>query len=177
MGIFDSFKNVFGKSESEADATVSPSQMLREAGVDPAGLKFGFGSDGSITVSGAVSDQADHQKVLDTLSGIPGINRVEDQMTVAPPSPFEEPPQEPVAAESELGAAETGAAAPEAQATAAASGLTYTVQSGDTLWKIADEMYGNGSKYMKIFEANSDLLEHPDRIFPGQELSIPDLKD
>jgi len=170
MGIFDSFKNVFSKSESEADSTVAPSQMLRDAGVDPAGLKFGFGSDGSITVSGAVSDQADHQKVLDTLSEIPGINRVEDQMTVAPPAPFEEPPQEPVAAE-------TGAAAPEAQATAAASGQTYTVQSGDTLWKIAEEMYGNGSKYMKIFEANSDLLEHPDRIFPGQELSIPDLKD
>jgi len=175
MGIFDSIKNVFGKSESEADATVSPSQMLREAGVDPAGLKFGFGSDGSITVSGAVSDQADRQKVLDTLSGIPGINRIEDQMTVAPPAPVEEPPQEPVAVESKE--TELGAAAPEAQATAAASGRTYTVQSGDTLWKIADEMYGNGSKYMKIFEANSDLLEHPDRIFPGQELSIPDLED
>jgi nucleoid-associated protein YgaU len=177
MGIFDSFKNVFGKSESEADSTIAPSQMLREAGVDPAGLKFGFGSDGSITVSGAVSDQADRQKVLDTLSGIPGINGVEDQMTVAPAAPVEEPPQEPVAAEPEPGAAETGAAAPEVQATPEASGRTYTVQSGDTLWKIADEMYGKGSKYMKIFEANSDLLEHPDRIYPGQELSIPDLED
>jgi len=51
---------------------------------------------------------------------------------------------------------------------------TYTVLSGDTLWKIAERMYGNGSQYMKIFEANTDLLESPDRIFPGQELKIPE---
>jgi nucleoid-associated protein YgaU len=49
--------------------------------------------------------------------------------------------------------------------------------SGDTLWKIADRMYGDGSKYIKIFEANTDVLEHPDRIFPGQELVIADLED
>ncbi len=36
-------------------------------------------------------------------------------------------------------------------------------------------MYGNGSKYMKIFEANTDLLENPDKIFPGQKLVIPEL--
>jgi nucleoid-associated protein YgaU len=52
---------------------------------------------------------------------------------------------------------------------------TYTVVSGDTLWKIAERMYGNGSHYMKIFEANTDVLEHPDRIFPGQKLVIPEL--
>jgi nucleoid-associated protein YgaU len=38
-------------------------------------------------------------------------------------------------------------------------------------------MYGNGSKYMAIFDANKDILENPDRIFPGQELKIPDLED
>lgn len=57
------------------------------------------------------------------------------------------------------------------------SAKKYTVQSGDTLWKISQEMYGDGSKYMKIFEANTDLLENPDRIFPGQELVIPELKE
>ena len=50
---------------------------------------------------------------------------------------------------------------------------TYTVQSGDTLWKIAETVYGDGSEHKKIFEANQDLLESPDRIFPGQELTIP----
>ena len=50
---------------------------------------------------------------------------------------------------------------------------TYTVQSGDTLWKISEQVYGDGSSYMKIFEANTGLLEDPDHIFPGQELKIP----
>jgi nucleoid-associated protein YgaU len=54
---------------------------------------------------------------------------------------------------------------------------TYTVQSGDTLWKISQEMYGNGSKYMKIFEANTGLLKNPDQIFPGQTLVIPNAGD
>jgi len=175
MGIFDSIKNVFGKTESGEDVTVSPSQMLREAGVDPDGLQYGFDSDGTITVSGYVSDEADRQKVMDTLSEIPGINRVEDQMILASMATAEEAAADSM--ESESDADEREAAAPEAPAPAAASGRNYTVQSGDTLWKIADEMYGNGSKYMKIFDANSDLLEHPDRIFPGQELTIPDLED
>jgi len=50
---------------------------------------------------------------------------------------------------------------------------TYTVQSGDTLWKISEQVYGDGASYMKIFEANTGLLESPDQIFPGQELKIP----
>ncbi len=54
---------------------------------------------------------------------------------------------------------------------------SYTVQSGDTLWHIAETVYGDGSKYTKIFAANDDLLEHPDQIFPGQKLLIPDLED
>ncbi len=166
MGIKDSLKKVFGgKSEPEADVTVSPSQMLRDVGVDPGGLNYGFGSDGSITVSGQIADDSDRQKILDTLSGAAGINRVEDQMTVSPPEPIEETSQEPVAIE------------PEEPEAVSAGDRTYTVQSGDTLWKIAEEMYGNGSNYMKIFEANSELLENPDHILPGQELLIPDLNN
>ena len=52
---------------------------------------------------------------------------------------------------------------------------SYTVQSGDTLWHIAETVYGDGSQYSKIFDANSDQLEHPDRIMPGQKLHIPTL--
>ncbi len=50
---------------------------------------------------------------------------------------------------------------------------TYKVQSGDTLSKIAKEVYGNANQYNKIFEANRDKLDNPDRIYPGQELVIP----
>ncbi|TWV82916.1 peptidoglycan-binding protein LysM [Moraxella sp. VT-16-12] len=49
----------------------------------------------------------------------------------------------------------------------------YTVKSGDTLSKIAKEMYGNANEYNKIFEANRPLLSHPDKIYVGQVLRIP----
>jgi len=49
----------------------------------------------------------------------------------------------------------------------------YTVVRGDTLSKIAQEHYGKASRYMTIFEANRPMLEHPDRIYPGQVLRIP----
>jgi len=50
----------------------------------------------------------------------------------------------------------------------------YEVVAGDTLSKIAQKYYGNGNKYMKIFEANKDILSNPDLIKPGQKLRIPE---
>lgn len=49
----------------------------------------------------------------------------------------------------------------------------YEVVKGDTLWKIAERHYGNGSKYPVIFEANKPMLKDPDLIYPGQKLRIP----
>jgi len=51
----------------------------------------------------------------------------------------------------------------------------HTVKKGDTLWAIAKDQYGNGSKYNAIFEANKPMLSHPDKIYPGQVLRIPEL--
>ena len=49
----------------------------------------------------------------------------------------------------------------------------YTVVRGDTLSAIAKTQYGNANAYMKIFEANKPMLNHPDKIYPGQLLRIP----
>ena len=49
----------------------------------------------------------------------------------------------------------------------------YTVKSGDTLSKIAGDVYGSPNEYMKIFEANKPMLSDPDKIYPGQVLRIP----
>jgi len=49
----------------------------------------------------------------------------------------------------------------------------YTVVKGDTLSKIAKDVYGNANDYMRIFEANQPMLKHPDKIYPGQNLRIP----
>ena len=59
---------------------------------------------------------------------------------------------------------------------AAPKATFYTVQSGDTLSKIAKEHYGDAMKYPVIFEANKPMLEHPDKIYPGQQLRIPPLE-
>ena len=47
---------------------------------------------------------------------------------------------------------------------------SYTVQSGDTLSKIGSNY---GVSWQSIFEANRDKIDDPDKIFPGQELTIP----
>ena len=67
--------------------------------------------------------------------------------------------------------ADINATAPAAGSGAAKS--TYTVQSGDTLSKIAKETLGNANAYMDIFNANRDQLSDPDKIKPGQVLTIP----
>lgn len=53
------------------------------------------------------------------------------------------------------------------------AGGTYTVQKGDSLWKIAKHFYGNGADYRKIYEANSGSINNPNLIYPGQVLTIP----
>ena len=52
---------------------------------------------------------------------------------------------------------------------------TVTVKKGDTLSAIAKRELGKASLWPKIFEANRDQLDNPDRIKPGQVLKIPDL--
>jgi len=49
----------------------------------------------------------------------------------------------------------------------------HEVKKGDTLWKIAEKYYGDGSLYKTIFEANKDILKNPDMIKIGQKLHIP----
>ena len=47
----------------------------------------------------------------------------------------------------------------------------YTVAAGDTLWAIAERVYGDGSQFMRIADASG--ITNPDLILPGQVLTIP----
>lgn len=49
----------------------------------------------------------------------------------------------------------------------------HTVVAGDTLSGLAQKHYGKASLYMKIFEANKDILSDPNLIKIGQKLRIP----
>ena len=50
---------------------------------------------------------------------------------------------------------------------------TYTVVNNDTLEKISQKVYGTTKKWKQIYDANSDKLKSPDRIYSGQVLKIP----
>lgn len=49
-----------------------------------------------------------------------------------------------------------------------------TIQPGNTLWAISRERYGEGILYVRIFEANKDLIRDPDLIYPGQVFRLPE---
>lgn len=49
-----------------------------------------------------------------------------------------------------------------------------TVQPGDTLWAIANDRYGDGFLYVRVFRANADRIRNPDLIYPGQIFALPD---
>lgn len=61
----------------------------------------------------------------------------------------------------------------ERSATTAPQTKTYTVNNGDTLWSIAKKYYGNGAKYLTIYNANKDKIKNPNLIYVGQVLTIP----
>ncbi|KQS87468.1 MULTISPECIES: peptidoglycan-binding protein LysM [unclassified Rhizobium] len=105
-----------------------------------------------IVLTGTVKDQSAFEKAVVAVGNTLGISQVEA---------------------SELKVAETPAAAP----VAAKEPVFYTVKKGDNLWKIAEAQYGKGkgAKNTVIFEANKPMLSHPDKIYPGQVLRIPDL--
>lgn len=65
---------------------------------------------------------------------------------------------------------ETLAAADDASAPA----TRITVQTGNTLWGISRERYGDGRLYVQVFDANRDNIRNPDLIFPGQVFDLPE---
>jgi nucleoid-associated protein YgaU len=70
------------------------------------------------------------------------------------------------------GGSSTAPAVPQPTGTTG-SGKTYVVVKGDSLSKIAQREYGDANKWRTIYEANKDLINDPDLIYPGQELKVP----
>ena len=169
MGFMDKIGGLFGGKKAAPETVKGPSTVLREHGIDPSDLKFSFNQDGSVTVAGRAADQAECDRICEVVGEMAQVKSVNNEIIVGAPEPAPVVEAAPVEAPVEAPVAE------EAQpAETADEDNTYTVEAGDTLWAIAEKVYGSGGKYMKIFEANTDLLKNPDQIFPGQKLKIPD---
>lgn len=168
MSLISFFKEagekLFGHKETEAAAKAAPAaadpvaaqakaeQMNKAAGaaiekyiasqgLTANALSVAFdGASAVVTVSGEAADQATREKIVLCCGNVNGVDKVNDNMTVAQP---------------------------------ADESRWHLVVRGDTLSKIAKDMYGNANAYPKIFEANKPMLSHPDKIYPGQLLRIP----
>ena len=62
---------------------------------------------------------------------------------------------------------------PEPEAEESPNVTIHEIQSGDTLVSIAVEYYGKASQYVRIIEANADILASPGGFYPGRKLRIP----
>lgn len=64
--------------------------------------------------------------------------------------------------------------APEIATATPQTATAVTVQPGFTLWAIARDRFGAGDQYVRVYEANRDLIRDPDLIYPGQVFALPE---
>lgn len=77
----------------------------------------------------------------------------------------------PIAPKADFGNVQSGASSTATIVQPA--GSTHTVEKGESLSVIAKQHYGKASLWTRIYDANRDQLDDPDRIKPGQVLNIP----
>ncbi|OCP37339.1 peptidoglycan-binding protein LysM [Ensifer sp. LC163] len=154
MGLFSFIKNAGKKlgigGDDDAPDTESVQKELASHDLGTKDVQVEVVND-KVVLKGIVKDQTAFEKAVVAVGNTLGVCSVEA---------------------SDLKVADAGAAPAPAKAP-----VLYTVKKGDNLWKIAEAQYGKGkgAKHTVIFEANKPMLTHPDKIYPGQVLRIPDL--
>ena len=145
MGMFDFIKDAGDKLFGKSDGELSSelNQKVVDSDLGVEGIRVSC-NDGCATISGTVPNQMVREKLVLLVGNTSGIDKVDDQLSF----PQAAPTPEPVA-------------------------TFYTVKSSDTLSKIAKAQYGDPMQYNQIFEANRPMLTHPDKIYPGQVLRVP----
>jgi LysM repeat protein len=146
MGLFDKFFKGFDDKVNEAIDQINGMGL----GVRNLGAKI---EGKTVTLTGDAKTREDSAKVMEAFNLLVETDNTLNTIRV-------EPPPDP-------------APAPEPEPEPAAERF-YEVVAGDTLSGIALKYYGSANKYMKIFEANRDILDNPDLIKVGQKLRIPE---
>jgi nucleoid-associated protein YgaU len=151
VGIFDFVKSV-GKKLGIGDDETPPeaAELKKELDSHKLGtekIEVEVKGDTAV-IKGAVADQAAFEKAVLAVGNTLGISKVDADGVEVAAAPAREP-------------------------------VFYEVKKGDNLWKIAEKHYGKGkgAKHELIFEANKPMLKHPDKIYPGQILRIPELNE
>lgn len=163
MGLFDFIKNsgsglLKSKKAKYAEKERSDVAMrerqegllegiIEGAGVNVSNVDIEIEND-VVKIWGEARTEADREKAILILGNMEGVAAIDDRISV-------------------IGGAAEEAAAP------AVTAEMYEVQSGDSLSKIAQKIYGDPMKYKMIFEANQPMLKDPNLIYPGQKLRLP----
>lgn len=165
MGLFsfikDAGEKLFGSKEVEQAAASNDAATLEQANAKAAAaiktyiekqnlgvtnLIVAFdGKTGKVSISGNAPSREAFEKVTLAAGNIAHVQGVDNNLTI------------------------------DAAAPAVAKAKYHDVAKGDTLSAIAKKYYGDANKYNAIFEANKPMLTHPDKIYPGQKLRIPEL--
>ncbi len=146
MGVLDFARDVGRRlfdTDDEAADNIKQHLEIKTSGIKNIDVKF---DDGVATICGECVNKATRDNAILMVGNIKGVEKViSDDLTYPPPPPEEPEPEDTI----------------------------YTIKSGDTLSAIAKEFYGKASAYMKIFEANKDIISDPNKIYPGQKIRIP----
>ena len=146
MGLFDFVKDVGRQvfdTDGEASDNIKQHLEIKMTGLSNLEVEF---DDGVATICGDCKSQAIRDQAILIAGNIKGVEKVvADDLRAPEPKPEE----------------------PEEKAE------IYEIVSGDTLGGIAKRYYGKASAYMKIFEANKDIISDPNKIYPGQKIRIP----
>jgi LysM repeat protein len=146
MGLFDKFFKSFDDKVNEAIDKVNAMGL----GVRNLGAKI---EGKTVTLTGDAPSREISAQVMDAFNRLVETDNTLNTIRVeAPPQPQPTPEAEPEAVEVRI----------------------HEVVAGDTLSALAQKYYGAAGKYMKIFEANRDILDNPDLIKVGQKLKIPE---
>jgi nucleoid-associated protein YgaU len=170
MGMFDFMKSVgkklgFGEDDDDAAKAEVLKKELESHKLGTDKVDVAIKGD-TVVLKGVVKDQSAFEKAVIAVGNTLGVSSVQaDELKVVPP-------------DSGLKLETTDLTELVKASTPARQPVFYTVKKGDNLWKIAERHYGKGSgaKNTLIFEANKPMLTHPDKIYPGQVLRIPDVE-
>ena len=110
-------------------------------------------------------------KVLNRVE-VPFVREQKDKVADATqPAPATAPAQPETAAEPDAQTTQQ----PAASAPAKPKEGRVVIQPGNNLWRMSRVLYGDGSKFTLLYEANKDQIRNPDRIYPGQVFKTPDV--
>lgn len=148
-------------SDAEAAMNIVQHIEANNPGVGPINADF---DDGVVTLRGRAKSAAAKEKAILMAGNVKGVEKVVADDLDAPAAP------------APAAAAPAAASAPQSSVAAEIPPVEaqyYVIESGDTLGGIAKTFLGSAGRYPEIFEANREVIQDPNKIYPGQKIRIP----